>query len=63
MVVGGVGKGAGMVLGGGVDLFTGVGDFTKDNFNAIGEEVWSIHKFTPKKYSLIKSHDMFGHPI
>ena len=58
-VVGGIGKGAftggKIIAGGGVDLVTGVGDFSKEQFDMINQEVRSIHKFTPKKYSFIKS--------
>ena len=35
----------------------------KEHFDSLHHEIRSIHKFTPKKYSYIKSNDMFGHPI
>ena len=39
VLVGGVGTGAKVLVGGGVDLVTGVGEFTKDNLDMIGNEV------------------------
>ena len=35
----------------------------KEKFDNFHNEIRSFHKFTPKKYSFIKSNDMFGHPI
>ena len=66
-VVGGIGKGAlvggKLIAGGGVDLVTGIGDFGMEQVNMLNQEIRTIHKLDKRKYSFIKSQDMFGHPI
>ena len=46
-----------------VNLLDGVKDFGGENLKKAEQELRNIHKFDRKKYSLVKSHDMFGHPI
>ena len=62
--VGGAGVDLAKGVGGAtVDLLDGVKDFGGENLKMAEQELRNIHKFDRKKYLLVKSHDMFGHPI
>jgi hypothetical protein len=44
-------------------LSKGVSELGKEHLDNFNQEIRSIYNFTPKKYSFIKSQDMFGYPI